>query len=230
MVARRKRANANHESPLRKGFDGAHVELEFSPAAVGEVVLESIADRGKGELIPGNLRLGVEPDLEGFGARVDAGVEQAGAEQQVDLAYVWDVVDRVERSDLDARVGFFQCFALGALLDRFPFLQVTRGHRPQAMARLDCPPAQQDPAIPLNDAAHDHARVLIVNDMASVADVAFKRIAGRHAQRHRGAALAAKLHGLGIFFDSLLYGNIGAGENRTAERPMNPLSLTAGRS
>jgi hypothetical protein len=93
------------------------------------------------------------------------------------------------------------------------------------VSRLDSPPAKQDPVIPLNDAAHDHARVLVVNGMTSVADVAIKRIAWRHAQRYRGAALAAELHGLGIFFEALLYGNIGAGENRTATRLMNPLPV-----
>lgn len=50
--------------------------------------------------------------------------------------------------------------------------------------------------------------------MTSVADVALEGVTGGHAQCHRGTALAAELHGSVMFFEALLYGNIGARENR----------------
>ncbi|MNC85182.1 hypothetical protein D3C83_07680 [compost metagenome] len=106
-----------------------------------------------------------------------------------------NVIEGVERTDLDAGIGFLQRLAQRALKGGFAVLHVACRHGPQSVARLDGAAAQQDAVLPLGYAAHHHARILVMNRMAGVAYMPGQRVSGRYFERDRCAAVAAEFHG-----------------------------------
>jgi len=83
-----------------------------------------------------------QPHFQRLGTRTEVQVEELPAKEHVDLVDVRDVVERIELADLDPRVGFFERLARRALKSRLAVFHEPRGHRPQAVARLDRAPAQ----------------------------------------------------------------------------------------
>src|SRR5690606_13384259 len=95
----------------------------------------------------------------------------------------------------NVRERFLHGFARRALLDRLAVLHEARGRSPIAAARFDRALAQQQLGSGLDDASGDDARILIMNDAARGADVAWPIVAFRHFPLDRMAAVGAELHG-----------------------------------
>ena len=191
-------------------------------------MLERVAHGRKRELVPGNIRLFAEGDLERLSACLNAVVNELGPKQKIDLADVRDVVDGVKRPDFNTGAGFFQRFARSALLERLSHLEIACRYCPKAAARLDSAPAEQDPVTRFHDAAYDHSRILIVDRLAGVADMTLQSVACGRAKRHRSAALAAEFHGAGNRVEPLLYGNIGGRRTRLQGHSMERAAHSAG--
>ena len=68
-----------------------------------------------------------------------------------------------------------------------------RRHGPKSVSRFDRAAARQNFVFPFRDAAHNHSRVLIMNDVALAAHEARQRVAFGYSQFNGGAAIAAKL-------------------------------------
>src|SRR3972149_5159937 len=183
----------NHQSRFDRLYR-SHVELVFAAAAVAVIVRERVAHGGERELVPRHFVLGVQPRLESLGAGVKVEIEQPRAEQDVYLADVRDVVERVERTDFHPCVGLLQSLAQRALTCGFAVFHVAGGPRPQPVTRLDRAAAQQDPVLPFHDATDHHPRVLVVDGVASAAYEARQRVAFGYAQCDLRAALAAEFH------------------------------------
>src|SRR5690242_13107372 len=97
--------------------------------------------------------------------------------------------DGEERADFNVGEGLFLRFTGGRLLKGLAVLHEAGGYGPEATPRLDSPPTQQDSALVLGNAAHDQARILIVDRSAGIADVTGDQITRRDAQLDFGAAL-----------------------------------------
>src|SRR5439155_17559505 len=94
--------------------------------------------------------------------------------------------------DGDGDAGLLHRLPGGALLDRLVNLHEAARVRPEAVARLDGPPQQQDAAAALRDDAGDHLRV-DVEDVAAVADQARTVLRRQEADDKGGAAARAVL-------------------------------------
>src|SRR6185312_8887656 len=147
-----------------------------------------------GELVPGNLPLLVETDLQAFGTDAEILIEQAGAKGHVYLRGVQQVRDRQQRADLHARQRLFERFACGRLRERLANLVEARRECPVASPRIDGALAEQDATVPFRDATHDDARVLIMDCAAGLAHRTGPVIARRDAQLHRPAAVWTEFH------------------------------------
>ncbi len=75
-------------------FDRSDMETEMPGCPVAEVVGEGIADRGEGQLVPGDVRLFEQARLQRLGAGAHLRVQQSAAEQQVHLVDVRKVIER----------------------------------------------------------------------------------------------------------------------------------------
>ena len=115
----------------------------------------------------------------------------ARAEHHVHLVRVQHVHDREQRADLDvARSASSSDSRRAPVLRRLAVLHEAGGDRPEAVARLDRAPAQQDAALVFRHAADDDLRILVVNRAAAVADVARQVIAGRRPECRRRGRIA----------------------------------------
>ena len=167
----------------------------FAGLAVGVVVGQRVAHRGKGERFPRHVGFVEQLHFQRFRAGTEIQIKQAGAEQDVDLVDVRNVVHRIQRADFDTGIGLFQRFACRALCRGFAVFHETGGDGPQAVARFNRATAQQDAMFPFSDAADDHFRVLIMDRAAGIADMPGQAVARRDFKRDGGAAVAAELHG-----------------------------------
>ena len=122
-------------------------------------------------------------------------VRQPAGIEQMDLVDVRDVYQREQLSDGDLGAGFLPCFARCGVGGCFVVFHETRRQRPKPEAWLDGAPTQQNPAVPLRDAADDHLGILIVDGAALRADMAGQGIAGRNQARDGAATLAAEMDG-----------------------------------
>src|SRR5262245_35733002 len=109
-----------------------------------------------------------------------------------------NVVQCIERTDFDARIRFLGRFPYRAFEGSLSVFHEARRYRPHAVSRLDAALAQQDPVFPLDDASHHHARILVMDGLAGVADMTRERVTGWHPQHHRRTAIAAEFHGYAI--------------------------------
>ncbi|MCY1304078.1 hypothetical protein D9M70_538200 [compost metagenome] len=94
----------------------------------------------------------------------------------------------------DAGTGFFQGFPGRSLLQGLAVFHEAGGQGPEALARGDGAPAEQDASFPHGQAAGDDAWVLVMHGQAPVADVPWAIVAAGDSQTYAGAALAAELH------------------------------------
>ena len=78
---------------------------------------------------------------------------------------------------VDARIGFFQCFARGGLGGGFAVFHESGGQCPQSVARFDGAAAEQDaPVLPFRDGADDQLGILVMDGGADGADMALAMI------------------------------------------------------
>ena len=87
------------------------MEAVFAGFAVGVIMGQGVAHRGEGQLFPRHFRFVEQTHFQALGSGAEIEIEQAGAEQDVDLIDVRNVVHRIQRSDFDAGTGFLQGFA-----------------------------------------------------------------------------------------------------------------------
>src|SRR5688500_8964897 len=92
---------------LRQGLYRSHVEAILAAFAILIIARQRIAHRREGDLVPRNLALCKEPDLQRFGSGAKLEIEQPRSKQDIHLVDVRDVIERVERAQLNARIGFF---------------------------------------------------------------------------------------------------------------------------
>src|SRR5512143_2127775 len=176
-------------------FERAHARRKRALLPVEEVVAERPADRAEGELLPRNLLLAEEPHVEALRAGAEVKVDQAGAEDHVDLADLRQADHRVERADLDAGARLLERLARRARVERLVVLEEACGQRPQTLTRLDGAPAQEHLVLPLGQAADHHLRILVVDGPARRAHVARQVIALRDPERDAvRPAVAAEFH------------------------------------
>src|SRR5690606_10089342 len=100
---------------------------------------------------------------------------------ELDLRDARDRVDRQELVDLEAGARLLPGLAAGAGGGRLVQLEVAGREGPEAAARLDRPPAQQDAIAPGGDGADDDLGILVSDEAAVAADEATAVVAFRHA-------------------------------------------------
>ncbi len=172
------------------------MKAELPLAAVLEVQAQRHRDRAEGEFVPRDFMLGEEAGLKRLLAGPEVEIQEACAVQDVDLANVRDVDQRIHVADFDSRAGFFCSFSGRRLRSGFVVFHEARRQRPLAIARLDGAAAQQDAVFPLGNGTDDHLRIAVMDRAAGIADVPGQGVAGRDPAHDRGAALGAEVHGL----------------------------------
>jgi hypothetical protein len=104
-----------------------------------------------------------DADLEHLGARAEAlAVREPRAERKPDHArrvLLGDVVDADEPSDLDRCADLLQALAPGGVGGVLVVVDESSRQTPQAVARLDGPPAEDDAAVRLDDDRRGDLRV-----------------------------------------------------------------------
>src|SRR6185503_12363398 len=170
------------------------VETVRAARAVGEPVLQGQAHRAEGNVLPWNLRFFEQRYFQAFIARLELEIEQARPVEHVDLVDVRDRNHAEGRRELHARAGFLEGLARRALRGGFAVFHEAGRQRPVAVARLDGAPAQENPVLPLRQAADHQPGVLVMDAAAGVAEIARQRIARRHPLGQRCRAARAKLH------------------------------------
>jgi len=158
------------------------VKAETAHPPVEEIPSQRAADGPERDLLPRDFRFLEEAHLQAFGPGAELQVQQARAEHHVDLRDLRQADDRVERAELDARVGFLESLARRARAQRLAVLEETRGQRPQSKPRLDRALAQQHAVLPFGQAPDDDLGILIMDRAAPLAYVARQRVVGRHAK------------------------------------------------
>src|SRR5579872_3836875 len=118
------------------------------------MVVERPFDRRESKIGPGDLFPGEELHLEAFRAGREEGLGEMGAVDDLYLADPGYVINREEPVDDDPGIGFLQRLAHGTRAGRFIELEIARGQGPEAAARIDRAPAQQQPVTIGADRAH----------------------------------------------------------------------------
>jgi hypothetical protein len=170
------------------------MEAEYTGFPFREIQLQGAAHAGKGDFIPRHLFLGEQPHFQAFLASAEDRLQQAGAEKQVHLADVRHIEQGIQRVDFDLGQCFLVGLARRGLGCGFAVFHETRGQRPEAVARFDGAAAEENLVFPFGNAADHQFRVLVVNGVADIADMARQVIPGRDAQADFGAAVAAVIH------------------------------------
>ena len=141
------------------------------------------------------------------GPAATASVRQPRAIEDLHLAQPRDVVDREQRVDLDPGARLFPGFALGAVDRRLVELHIAGRQGPEAHARIDRAPAQEDAVLPSRDRADDDLRILVLDEAAIGTDETLAVVAfGDGAQA--GAA------GAGLGHAAKMVGRPPAGKRR----------------
>src|SRR5690606_6820573 len=109
----------------------------------------------------------------------------------------------------------------------FTILEKASGQGPEPAARRDRALAQQHLILPGEQTAGHHARVLIVDRAAVVADVAFPGIPLRYPRYHQLAAVAAILHELRVDRTRLSITPGGTASWRRVQSGTGPNGMTA---
>ena len=138
-----------------------------------------------------------KPRCEGrqaFRAGAEVQIGQVSSEHQVYLVDVTDVIEPIRNQPADGGPGLLKGLPPGAFCDGFSVFQLTGRQGPFAIARFDGPPAKEDFALPLGDAADHNPGILVVDRAAGSARVARTIISGQYLQGNGCATSAAKLH------------------------------------
>ena len=93
-------------------------------------------------------------------------IGQASSEHQVNLVDITDVVEPVGNQLANGGPGFFNGLPPGAFRDGFSVFQVTGRQGPESITGFNRPPAKEDFALPLGDAADHNPGILVVNRAA----------------------------------------------------------------
>src|SRR5690606_11249846 len=115
---------------------------------------------------------------------------QVGEIDELDLADPGNAVDGEQAADIEPRARLLPRLALRALDSGFVQLEIARRQGPEALARVDGPPAQQDTLLPDRDRAHHDLRILIADEAAIGADEPLQRVAFGHRANRRARRLA----------------------------------------
>ena len=147
---------------------GIHLHGVVRHPFAGAVVLQGPAHRGEGQIRPRDRCPVEQADLRAFRPRLDRRRQEARDIDELDLGEPGDVVDGEQALDLDAGAGLFPGLALGALEAGLVQLHIAGRQGPEAVARVDGAPAEQDLALPAADRA-DHDLGILIGDEAAVA-------------------------------------------------------------
>ena len=187
---------ARNAGPARAhvaGFAGRVAEGgEIRCAARAPPGVERPAHGGEGELAPGNLPPAHQAHSGAFRAGRNRRRGEARAENQLHLREARDGKDGEQPVDLDGRARLLDRLALRPVLRRLMQLQIARRQGPEALARLDGPPAEQQPAAERGNRAHHDLRVLIGDMPAIGADQPLPVIALGHGADERAGAHRAR--------------------------------------
>lgn len=127
-------------------------------------------------------------DFEAFLASRIFRRRQPTAVEEMDLVDVGDTDHGEWSVDDDFGPGLFPGFPARGIGRRFAVFHETGWQRPEAKARLYRPSAEKYGAIVLGNAAHDEARIFVVNMAAIRADMPRQIVARGHGERNDGAA------------------------------------------
>src|SRR3569832_901899 len=174
--------------------DVAEMKVECAGAAVVEILFQRRTHRAESDVVPGDLGFGEEPGFERFDAGLKVEIEQPGAEHEVHLIDMRQVVQGIQAAHFDARAGFFPGFARRAFERGFAVFHEAGRQGPQAVSGFDGTPAQQHLVLPFGNAADDHLGVLVMDGAAFGADMTRQVVSAWHAQHHGAATFTAKVH------------------------------------
>src|SRR6266404_1668136 len=152
------------------GFQPAGQLDEMMTLASGGAILEVFAQSElaawKRQVVPWDLGLCVQADLQALRSRREFRLQQFGPKHHVHLVGAGYAGHRQQRADLDLRQCLFVAFARRRGLQGFAVFHETGRHRPKPQARFDGAAAQQDFALPLGHAAQNQQGVLVVDHAA----------------------------------------------------------------
>src|SRR5258708_27412625 len=155
------------------------VEAEVAPGPVLEPALESRADGPESDLLPRNVSLVEQRDLQRLLARLEFEVEQPRAVEEVHLVHARHRDHAERRAELDVRAGFLERLAQRRLAGSLVVLHEPGGQGPVAVARLDPSPAQPQLARVLGGPDRHQQGGLVMNHAALGADPARQAVARR---------------------------------------------------
>lgn len=178
-------------------------------ARAGKIALEGDGDARERNVPPRYLGGRKQPGLDGLVTGSEYRFGERPTKEHVDLPCVNDIHQHKQGSQFDPGLCFLPGFPQGRVSQRFAEFHETGRYRPEPVTGLDRAPAQEDRAPVRNDAAHDEARVFIVNLAAIAADVARPVIAVGYLHGDWMAALGTEIHGSGTgsFQAEALYGH-----------------------
>src|SRR5262249_13637975 len=158
------------------------------------VVRERPADRGKRDLRPGNIVPREQPHLGALRPGRDVGRGQARAVDDLHLREARDGVDGEHALDLDLGARLLPGLAQRTVGRGLVQLEVAGRQGPEAPARIDVAPAQQDAVLPAADRADDDFRILVLDESAIAAHQPLAVVAFRHAA-HEASGQGFVAHG-----------------------------------
>jgi hypothetical protein len=146
------------------------------------LVAEHPVHRGKGDLVHRQLVPIEQLDFQALLADAEQGgararVHQFGAPDQLDLAQMRDGIDGQQVSEFEIGQRLFARLAPCAVLGCFIEFEIAGRHGPEAAARFDGAAAQKHLALMPDHRAHHNARVLVIDEAAGGADIAFMGVA-----------------------------------------------------
>ncbi len=160
------------------GKDAAEMHGKGAAGDIRNVAFERIMDHGKGQVVPGNVAQGKQLHVEALGAGFEVWGAHRSAEDHMNLADARQAQHRMQRRDLHVSMGFFHGFANRGLLRALPDFHKACGKGPMAEARFDGPPAEQDFAFPLGNAAGDDFWIDVMDGLTGIAHKSRQVIAG----------------------------------------------------
>ena len=159
---------------------GRFVEGKTTGCSVGEIGAQAECDALKSQRLPGNILFSEQDGLQCFHTGCEITLQQAATIKQMHLTDVRNIDQREEFLNTDMGAGFLQRFPLGRFAGRFAVLHETGRQGPQTRARFDRSPAQQNPFLPLGDAADDQLRIQVMHAAAIQTNVAWHIVSGRN--------------------------------------------------
>lgn len=171
------------------------MEVEAATALVFKEALQRVFHRSERDVIPGDLGLLEQRNLQGFFPGEKVQIQERGAINDVYLADVRQIHVGEHWPKVDLCTCFFAGFTQGGVSCRFIVLHEPGGKRPEAVAWFDGTPAHQDLIFPCGDGADHNFRVLVMDRAALITDVSRKVVARRDPEAYRGTAVGAEVHG-----------------------------------